>query len=220
MQSPYLIRSEIVEVGKRLAERQLVTGTQGNISVRLEEGRFLITPRGFDKGGLKAEDLLIVDGTGKKLQGRGEPSSEMAMHLYVFSHRADIRACVHAHPPHATAFAVAGIELPIDLLPESMLLLGKVPLTDYATPGTADLPRSLEPWIENHQLFLLRNHGLLAIGETLTEALHRMETAEHLARVAILAHQLGSINRLPSDELERLERLRRRTESAWQDKKS
>lgn len=179
-----------------------------------------MTPAGTDKSRLKADELVILDASGKRLQGQGEPSSEASMHLFVYQRRPDIFACLHAHPPHATAFAVAGLELPVDILPEGLGGIGKIPLTDYAPPGTGEIARSLEPWIEKHAVFLLRNHGLLAAGTDIWDALHKLETVEHVARVAILARQLGEAHRLPSDEMERLEHLRRRTERAWEAKRA
>ena len=201
------IREAIVEIGRRLDRRGLIAGTDGNISVRLESGRIVITPSGTHKGDLSSTDLIEVDIQGKQLSGDGRPSSEMLLHLHVYRARADIDACVHAHPPHATAFAVAGQNLPPDVLPEVVAFIGEIPLTAYAPPGTDAVPRSLEPFIENHQAFLLRNHGLLTVGRNLEEAYNRHETVEHFARILSVARQLGGINRLPEDDLRRLKEM-------------
>lgn len=213
MKSPFTIRKEIIEAGCRMATAGLVVSTEGNLSVRLDDGRIIISPTGVNKGLMTQDELIIVDENGKKLQGLGEPSSELAMHLFVYKHRPDIRACVHGHPPYATAFAVAGVELADDILPEVALSVGKIPMTDYSPPGTPDCPQSLSPYIEEQNAFLLRNHGLLTIGGSLVEALNRHETVERLAQIVHLAHQLGNVNQIPTEDYQRLERLRTKLDS-------
>jgi L-fuculose-phosphate aldolase len=215
MSSPFTLRKELVDTGRRLSDRGLVAGTDGNISVRLDGDRLLITPSGLAKGRLSPDDIVIIDINGKKLQGRLEASSEMLMHLFVYKSRPEIKACVHSHPPYTTAFAAAGIDLADDILPEVVVFVGKIPLTDYAPPGTDAVPKVLEPHIEEQNAFVLRNHGLLTIGRTLDEAYHRHETVEHYARIVHLARQLGNLNRLPSEDYERLERMRRNLDDAW-----
>jgi L-fuculose-phosphate aldolase len=218
MPSPFTIRSEIVEVGRRLHQSGMIAGTDGNISVRLDDNRIMITPSGVSKGHMKAEDMVIVDVSGRHLQGKGRGSSEMAMHLFVYRNRPEIRACVHAHPIHATAFAVAGLALAEDVLPEVVVFVGGIPLTDYAPPGTDAVPKSLEPFIEKQNAFLLRNHGLLTIGRTLDEAFFRHETVEHYARIVSVARQLGNIHKIPSEDFRRLESMRAKLDSAWEKK--
>jgi len=202
------IREEIAKLGRRLAAREMIAGTDGNISVRLESDRIMVTPSGRDKGLLDPQELVIVDLHGKKIEGDLEASSELAIHLFVYQSRPEIRACVHAHPPYATAFAVAGMELPHDVLPEAVVMVGPIALTEFAPPGTEAVPRSLEMFVSEHNAFLLRNHGLLTIGRDLTEAGNRHETTEHCARILYLARQLGGITRLPNDEVARLNELR------------
>lgn len=219
MQSPFTMKQKLVTIGKLLAERQLIAGTDGNLSVRLDDDRIMITPSGVPKGRMSPDDMVIVDINGKKLQGNGKPSSEMLMHLFVYQQRPEIGACVHAHPPYATAFAVAGRELPADLLPEVVVFIGEIPLTDYAPAGTDAVPKSIAPFIEKHCAFLLRNHGLLAIGRDLDEAYNRLETVEHYARIVHLAYQLGNINTIPSEDFRRLESMRHKLDAAW-DKRS
>lgn len=210
------MKNHIVSIGKRLSERGLVAGTDGNISVRLETDRIMITPAGKAKGYLNPDDMVIVDSNGKKLQGALSPSSEMAMHLFVYKNRPEVSACVHAHPPHATAFAVAGIDLQNDILPEVVVFVGGIPLTDYAPPGTDAVPRALEPHIEKCNAFLLRNHGLLTIGRTLEEAWCRLETVEHYSKILHLARQLGNVNCIPSEDFQRLEKIRQKRDEVWE----
>lgn len=213
------MRKAIVEIGSRLSARGLVAGTDGNVSVRLDDGRIMITPSGLAKGRLSPDDMLIVDENGKKLQGRRDPSSETLMHLFVYTNRPDVGACVHTHPPYATAFAVAGINLAENVLPEVVVSVGGIPLADYAPPGTDAVPKSLEPHIESNNAFLLRNHGLLTIGRSMEEAYNRMETVEHYAQIVHHAYQLGSVNSIPSEDYQRLEKMRQKLEETWNDKR-
>ena len=209
MQSPYTASHELVRAGKILAQKGFVAGSDGNLSVRLDEHKILVTPGGLPVGELSVEDVVTVAPDGQPLKGRHRPTSELAMHLMVYRSRPDAAACVHSHAPHATAFAVAGICLPEDVLPEVALLVGPVALTDYAPPGTAAVPAALEPFIGDHDAFLLRNHGLLTIGRSLDEALHRHEIVEQFARILGLARSLGNVNHIPREEVERLRALRR-----------
>jgi L-fuculose-phosphate aldolase len=192
-----------------LYERGMIAGTDGNISIRIDKSRVLITPSGRSKGTLKAEDIVIIDLDGNLLEGRHSKSSEFDMHLEVYRIRPDITACVHAHPPFATAFAVAGEKLVSEILPEALLFIGEIALTEFAPPGTARVGQSLAPFLATHQAFLLKNHGVLTIGSTLSQAHNRMETVEHLARISYLARRLGAIDVLPEEEIRRLNDMRR-----------
>ena len=215
MSSPYTKKNEIVEFGRLLYKQKLISGSDGNLSVRLDDDRIIVTPSGLAKGRLSAENIVTVDINGKKLQGSLNPSSEIAMHTFVYQNREDISACVHSHAPYATSFAVAGIELTEDILPEVVLFVGGIPLTEYAPPGTDAVPKSLEPHIENNNAFLLRNHGLLTIGRSLEEAYNRHEIIEHYARIVHLARQLGNVNSIPSDDFKRLEKMRQKLDKVW-----
>jgi L-fuculose-phosphate aldolase len=214
MTSIVTVKKAIAEAGGRLYQSGMLAGTEGNISVRLDDRRLLITPGGFSKGRLAPDDMVLVDLDGNKLKGKHRPSSELPMHLFVYRTRSDIRACVHSHPPYTTAFSVAGIRLADDLLPEVVLFVGNIALTDFASPGTEAVPRSLEPYIETSNAFILRNHGLLTIGRDLDEALFRHETVEHYAHIVVLARQLGNVTPIPSGERRRLEALRREHEKS------
>lgn len=203
------LANDIVEVGRVLYERGLIAGSEGNISVRLDNDRILVTPSGLCKGRLSSDDLVLVDFEGRQLEGTNAASSELPMHLHVYRKRPDVRSCVHSHAPYATAFAVAGTDLPFDALPEVALFLGRIPLTDYAPPGTESVGHSLDPFLDECNTFLLRNHGLLAIGTGLEEALLRHETVEQYARIVHLARQLGNVDTIPAEDLQRLEQMRR-----------
>ncbi len=215
MASPFTIRKSLVDAGRRLYDRGMLAGTDGNVSVRLDDDRIMITPTGLSKGLMRPDDQVIVDSRGKVLQGGRKPSSELAMHLAVYRERPDIRACIHSHAPYATAFAVAGIPLSQDILPEVVVFVGEIPLTDYAPPGTDAVPRSLEPHLAQANAFLLRNHGLLTIGRSLDEAWQRHETVEHLAHIVHLARLLGNVDSIPSEDFQRLEKMRATLDQFW-----
>lgn len=218
MASSFTMIKAIVDIGQRLYDRGMIAGTEGNISVRLDDDRIMVTPSGLAKGRLSPDDMVIVDSNGKHLQGRSKASSELLMHLFVYKNRPEIAACVHSHPPYATAFAVAGIPLAEDILPEVVLFVGNIPLIYYAPPGTDAVPKSLEPHIETSNAFLLRNHGLLTIGRTLEEAFNRHETVEHYAHIVLLARRLGSVEAIPPEDFKRLEKMRRKLDETWEGK--
>jgi L-fuculose-phosphate aldolase len=198
------LRHQVAEIGRRLQERGFLAGTDGNLSVRQDSEKILITPAGKAKGRLQPSELVVVDNDGQKLEGDFAPTSEMAMHLAVYRARPEINACVHSHPPYATSFAVAGISLPDDILPEVVVFVGPIAMCDYAPPGTAAVSDSLQPCLATHNAFLLRNHGLLTIGRSLEEASNRHETVEHCAKILWLARQLGDWNRIPGEDFRRL----------------
>ncbi len=180
-------RRALIEACRRLDQLGFVPATDGNLSVRLDRSRILITPSMVSKSCLRAGQLLICDMEGRVVVGKGNPSSEMKMHLFAYQRRPEVRAVVHAHPPTATAFAAARKALDKPVLPEVMLTVGRIPLARYATPSTTEVTRSLEPLIMEHNTILLANHGVLALGRSLSEALHRMERTEHFARVMAAA---------------------------------
>lgn len=190
------IRAAIARVCRRLWERGLVAGQDGNVSVRIGADRILVTPAGFSKVDVTADDLVIVDLEGRHVAGANKASSEIAVHLRAYQRRDDIGAVVHAHPPTATGLSVAGETLPDNVLPEVTVLLGAVPLVRYAMPGTAELADQFEPYWVNHQAFLMANHGALTLGPTLSVAHQRMESVEHAARVLAAARTFGHVEPL------------------------
>ncbi|MBK9374526.1 MAG: class II aldolase/adducin family protein [Holophagales bacterium] len=185
------VRAALVTCGRRLDALGFAPATDGNISARLGPHALLVTPAGREKGGLSAEDLLLVDPDGRVVERAGRPSTETPMHLLCYRRRGDVGGVVHAHPPVATAFAAAGVPLDAPVMPEIVLTVGAIPLVPYATPGTEELARALEPWVDGHDAFLLASHGVLTLGRDVREALHRMERVEHLAKVTLAARLLG-----------------------------
>lgn len=191
----------IVRVCRRLYERGLVAGPDGNVSVRLGDDSILVTPSGLSKVDVTTDDLVIVDLDGSVVNGSRRPSSELALHLRVYKRRSDVRAVVHAHPPTATGFSVAGESFNAPVLPEVMLQMGEVPLVPYVTPGTMALAECCEPYIDRHDAFLMANHGATTLGATLDSAHQRMESLEHAARIVLVARSLGRVNQLGADDV-------------------
>jgi len=197
-------RREIVSFGRMLHQRGYVAAMDGNLSVRLDERRILATPTAMSKGALKPSDLVVVDREGRRLSGRHDVSSEIAMHLLIYRMRPDIRAVVHAHPPTATGFAAAGMALSQPLVCEVVIGLGAIPLAKYGTPGTRELSEALEPLVPDYDAILMSNHGVVAYGDTLPHAYMKMETVEHFAHIALVTHILGRQQPLAGTDLEKL----------------
>src|ERR671910_545683 len=202
------LRADIVEVGRRMYARGYTASNDGNISVRLDGGRLLMTPSGVCKGFMAAEMMCVTDLDGRKLAGSRDPSSEMQMHLEVYRRRPDVQAVVHAHPPLATGFAVAGIPLDRAVLAEVITTLGSVPIAQYGTPSTQELPDAVRQYIKAHDGLLLANHGALTVGHELFAAYYKMETIEHFAKISLVARMLGGERLLSQDEVLRLQSLR------------
>lgn len=201
-------KDDIVRFSKMLHQCGLVAATDGNLSVRLEDGRVLSTPTLMSKGMIKADDLVVVDEGGKKISGQREVSSEIAMHLFIYRKRPDVNAVVHAHPPTATGYAAAGIPLDAALCSEIIVTLGSVPLASYETPGTPELAEALAPLIPDHQAILMANHGVVTYGPDLLTAYMNMETVEHYAKIALVTHLLGKQQPLTGKHLEKLHEIR------------
>lgn len=201
------LREAMVEVGRRLYARGLISGNEGNISARLGEG-LLITPAAVCKGFLTPDSLVRTDLQGRHLAGGGRVSTEIRMHTAIYARRTDVAAVVHAHPPVATAFAVAGIPLDRPLIAEAVVTLGTVPVVPYGTPSTQELAANVAGVICDAHALLLANHGALTVGDGIWRAWERMETLEQLARITLATRLLGQTNALPEAAVERLTALR------------
>jgi L-fuculose-phosphate aldolase len=200
------LKQQICEIGRLMYERGYVVSSDGNISVRIGD-KILATPTMTCKGRMTPKMLAITDLEGKRISG-GRPSSELAMHLLIYREREDVKAVCHAHPPHGTAFAVAGLAIDKPILSEVILTLGCVPLTRYGTPSTAELTDAMQPYVRDHNALLMANHGAVAYGSDLWQAFDRLETLEHTAKIAILAKILGGANDLPPDAISKLINIR------------
>ena len=208
MSSEETKRADIVEIGRRLHQRAYVASNDGNISVRLDAERLLTTPKSVSKGFMSPDMLVITDYTGRKLAGERDPSSELPMHLAVYRRRADVTAVVHAHPPVATGFAVAGIPLDRAVLAEVVTTLGSIPIAEYGTPSTQELADAVDRHIAVHDGLLLANHGAITVADGLLRAYYKMETIEHFARISVVARLLGRERLLSREEVNRLQELR------------
>jgi L-fuculose-phosphate aldolase len=203
------LKQQIIAIGQRLWLRGLVAANDGNISARLGTDRLLITSTGISKGFLRPEDILPLDLDGRVLSGSDRPSSECLMHLEVYRCRPEVQAVVHAHPPYATTWAVAGEGLTKKILTETVVLTGEVPLVPFATPSTAEVPEALRPFLAKHDLFLLEFHGALALGKDLETAYQNMERLEYYAQITWQLRAVGIDRELNSQQLAKLEALRR-----------
>jgi L-fuculose-phosphate aldolase len=203
-------RTQLVRVCKLIYEKGWVAMNDGNVSIRLDDDRILCTPTAISKGFVEVEDIIVCDMSGCKVSGDRECTSEIAMHITIYSMRPDVRSVVHAHPPVATGFATAGRALDKALLPEVIIQLGAVPLAAYGLPGTSALSDGMLPWIADYDALLLENHGCTTFGRDVWEAFFRMEMVEHFARITFVAEMMGGANALPRVEVEKLFAARQR----------
>ncbi len=203
---PHAIRRDICEVGRRIYQSGFVAANDGNISARMGRDRILCTPTGVSKGFMSEDMVSTCDMDGNQVAGHMKISSEIRMHLEIYKMRQDIQAIVHAHPPTATGFSVAGIELTQCILPEVIVAMGGIPLAAYGTPGGPDIVKPMKPLLKDHDAVLMANHGVVTLGKGVMDAHFKMETVEHFAKIALVAHQLGSVNTLNAQQVSALRR--------------
>ncbi|WHY80029.1 class II aldolase/adducin family protein [Neobacillus sp. WH10] len=201
-------KKQICDIGRRIYDKGFVAANDGNISIRINENEFLITPTGVSKGTLTPEMIIKVDGQGNVLDGDYRPTSEMKMHLLVYQERPDIQAVVHVHPPYATAFAIAGIPLDQAIMPESVVYLGTIPIAEYGTPSTAEIPNAIRKYVHEHQGVLLENHGALTWGKDLEHAYFLMESLEFTAKINWITKQLNGDRELSKKHVQTLVELK------------
>jgi L-fuculose-phosphate aldolase len=199
----------ICEIGRRVYNRNYVAANDGNISVKVGLNEIWTTPTGVSKGYMTPDMMVKMDLSGNILSGTMKPSSEVKMHLRVYNENPEVNAVVHAHPPVATSFAIAGIPLDKPVLPEAIVLLGNVPVAPYALPGTQEVPNSIAPYCKTHNAVLLANHGALTWGRDLMEAYFRMESLEHYANILMHSnHILKKANELNCSQIADLIKIR------------
>jgi L-fuculose-phosphate aldolase len=203
-------KKQICDIGKRIYDKGFVAANDGNISIRICDNEFLITPTGVSKGFLTPEMILKVDGKGNVLDGNPtyHPTSAMKMHLLVYQERPDIEAIVHVHPPYATAFAIAGLPLDQAIMPESVVYLGTIPVAEYGTPSTDEVPDAVKKHVHDHQGVLLENHGALTWGKNLEHAYNIMESLEFTAKINWIAKQLNGDRELSKKHVQTLVKLK------------
>jgi L-fuculose-phosphate aldolase len=207
-------RELLCEIGRRVWQRQYVAGTDGNFSIRLENNIILATPTLVSKGFMQPEDMVKLDLEGNILEGRKKPTSELYIHLLIYKERGDVGAVVHAHPPHATAYAVVGAPIPKCILPEVEIFVGEVPVTEYAMPGSREIAERLKTYLPGRTTFLLGNHGAVTVGKDLIEAYHRLEIIDQYCRILLLARQLGEPRRLTREQMKHIYALKEKTGAA------
>jgi L-fuculose-phosphate aldolase len=208
MPSDVEIIDELLDVCHRLHRAGMVASNDGNVSAVLDDGNLITSVTNVSKGAMTARHVIKVDREGTPLEDGKKPSSELPMHLSIYQDRQDVRAIVHAHPPYATGFAAAGLALDKCVLPEIVMTLGSIPLAEYGTPSTEEVPEAVSKWIGNADAVLLANHGAVTVGSSLMEAFYRMERIEHYAKICFIARQLGGERLLTSEEVEKLYQLR------------
>lgn len=206
------VKESILEIGRRMYAKNFVASNDGNISAKVSANTLWCTPTGVSKGFMTEDMLVLMDLDGHVLKGTMKPSTEMKMHLRVYRDNPSVNAVVHAHPPAATSFAIAGRPLNRAILTEAVLGIGEIPLAPYAMPGTEEVPDSIAPFVNTHNGCLLANHGALTWGRDAMEAWMRMESVEYYALVSLYTEGLiGSANELTCAQVDRL--IERRTNS-------
>jgi L-fuculose-phosphate aldolase len=202
--SEFKIKEEMCEIGRRIWYKGFCAGNEGNHSYRIGENRVLCTPTGISKGFLKPDDICVVDMEGKQLGGKRKRTSEILLHLAIYKARADVKAVVHSHPPHATAFAIANVDLPTCIHPEAEVFLGAVKTAKYVTPGDTRLGESILPYVKDSNAILLQNHGTVTFDKDLENAYYKLEIVDAYSRILLLAKQLGSVRPLDANEMKEL----------------
>ena len=197
------IKKQICETGHLLWQLGFIAANDGNISVKIDDNRFLVTPTGISKRELTPDMIIEINAKGEVVAGNPtyRPTSEVPMHLRCYRDRDDVRAVVHAHPPVATGFAIAHIALDSYILPEAIVNLGSVPLSKFGAPLTNQTEEAVAELLPNYNAILLKNHGVVTVGESLTTAYYRMETVEHYAKVTMNARLLGGEKELTNDQI-------------------
>ncbi len=211
MASEYAIKVQMCEIGKRIYDRGMVASNDGNISVKLNDNEFLCTPTGVSKGFMTPEYICKVNAKGEVIEAEEgfRPSSEIKMHMRVYKERPDVNSVVHAHPMYATGFAIAGIPLTAQIMPEAVIALGCVPIAEYGTPSTEEIPDAVSKYLQHYDAVLLENHGALAFSDSLLNAYHKMESVEFYAQLMFISTLLGGPKELSNEQVQRLYEIRR-----------
>jgi L-fuculose-phosphate aldolase len=207
-QSEYKLREQLCDIGRRIWLKGFCAGNEGNHSYRMANGKFLCTPTGISKGNLKPDDLCVVDASGKQLAGKRKRTSEFLLHAQIYNARPDVNCVIHSHPPHATAFAVAGVEIPTCIHPEAEVFLGPVHTAKYVTPGDKRLGESIMPFLKDSNTIVLGNHGVVCYHADAEQTYYQLEIIDAYCRILLLAKQLGSVRPLDSAEMTELIQLK------------
>lgn len=206
--SEWKLREQMCEIGRRVYAKGFAAANDGNISYRLSDDRVLCTPTRVSKGFMKPDDLCVVDMEGKQVSGKRKRSSEILLHLTIMGARPDVRSCVHCHPPHATAFAVAHEPIPKCTMPEFEVFLGEVAMSRYETPGGQGFADTVLPYVKDTDTIILANHGTITYGSDLEDAYFKTEIIDAYCRILILAKQIGRVNYYDDEKAAELIRLK------------
>lgn len=200
------IKEQICDVCHKMWQLGWVAANDGNVSVRLSDGNFFVTPTGISKGFITPEKIVKINENCEIIEGAPgyKPSSEIKMHLRCYRERPDVNGVVHAHPPTATGYAVAGLSLDEYSMIETVVAIGAIPLTPYGTPSTMEVPEAITPYLQEHDVLLLQNHGALTVGSDLYTAYYRMETLELFAKISLTAHLLGGAKEIERNQIDKL----------------
>ncbi len=204
------LRSAICEIGKLCYSKGFIVGADGNLSARLNDGTVLITPAGAMKGFLSPENLAHVDMQGQVIDNGPRCSTETGIHLVSYRERPDVRAVLHCHPPHAVALTLAGIDMQIPVIPEIIVTIGGIPTAPFATPGTQELPDSIQAIVRCSDTVVMQNHGSVTLGSNLLDAFKKLDMLEHTAKILWLAHCVGTVKPLAPEEVAKLLDTRRK----------
>jgi len=205
------IKKEIIRNARKLWDRQYVDGNGGNISYRIAPGMVICTPTLLSKADVTEDDLCMVDLEGNQIEGTQKRTSEVFLHLEIYKAVPEAKAVIHAHPPHATAYALVGKVPPTCVIPEHEVFVGQVAYTEYDTPGTQQFAETVLPYVKTHNTILLGNHGVVCWADTVTHAEWYQEIVDTYCRTLMLAAQLGApITRIPADKAKQLLTVKKR----------
>lgn len=204
------LKEEICEIGRRVYNKGFAAANDGNISIRVGENEVLCSPTMICKGFMTPDDICAVDLDGNQIAGKRKRTSEVLLHLTIMKHRPDVKAVVHCHPPHATAFAVAGEPIPQCILPEVEVFMGEIPIAPYETPGGQSFADTVLPFLTATNTIILKNHGTVSFGKNLEEAYWKTEILDAYCRILLLAKQLGPVEYLSEKHSRELLDLKKR----------
>ena len=206
-----VLKERMCEIGRRLWVREYTDGNGGNITIRVGDNLALCTPTLICKGAMKPEDMCLVDLDGRQLAGTRLRTSEALTHFGIMKRQPACKSCVHAHPPHATAFAIANVDVPSCLIPEAEVFLGKIGVAKYQTPGTPANADEVGEVGKIHQAVLMQNHGVIVWGKDVEDAYWKMENIDSYCRTVWIAAGLGGgLHRFTGGQAKELINLRQK----------
>lgn len=203
-----ILKKELIDVCKLMYSKNLISATDGNLSIKIDDERILATPSRVNKGLLTEDMLVVTDFEGRVIEGNYRSTSEMKLHTKVYREREDMRAVIHSHPPYSTAFALAGEPIAEDYLIETLVILGNISLAPYATPSTDEVPQSMDGLIQTSDIILLQNHGVVVCGEDIIDALNKIEALENVAKTIILSEVIGTPQKISQEKIDYLREIR------------